>query len=292
MIERHLGQKTDYPQQYDSSVLVVEPRSTNREKYGLRGSEFVGFDIWSCYEVSFLRENGIPVSCLAKIVYPSSSKNIVESKSLKLYLNSFNMTYFKGTEAECLRDVEKVIRRDLEAILGVSRVRITLFQESQENQFHATYTMFGLPIEQGLSLDKEDKIVDFKENPDLLKGDEVDEWSFQQLYTTLLRSNCKVTHQPDWGNLYVHIRSHYLVDRVAFLKYVISFRNEYHFHEEVVEMIFKRLLDKFKPAELMVGAVYTRRGGCDISPIRSTHTELMENALIQSFILNVKKLRQ
>ena len=272
--------------------MVVEPRSTNREKYGLRGSEFVGFDIWSCYEVSFLRENGIPVSCLAKIVFPSSSKNIVESKSLKLYLNSFNMTYFKGTEAECLRDVEKVIRRDLEAILGVSRVRITLFQESQENQFHATYTMFGLPIEQGLSLDKEDKIVDFKENPDLLKGDEVDEWSFQQLYTTLLRSNCKVTHQPDWGNLYVHIRSHYLVDRVAFLKYVISFRNEYHFHEEVVEMIFKRLLDKFKPAELMVGAVYTRRGGCDISPIRSTHPELMENALIQSFILNVKKLRQ
>lgn len=290
MINKHLGQKTDYPQQYDPSVLVSEPRIGNREKYNLRGSEFVGFDIWNCYEVSFLRESGAPVTCVAKIVYPSSSKVIVESKSLKLYLNSFNMTYFKGEEHQCLLDVERVIRRDLETLIG-TRIRVSLFQTIAEPK--PTYSTFPvIPLEQSIDLSKI-FITDFKENPDLLMGEEMDtNNSVHKFYTTLLRSNCKVTHQPDWGDLYVHIRSKWVIEPVGFLKYIISFRNENHFHEEVVEMIFKRLLDRFNPAELMVGAVYTRRGGIDISPIRSTHPELMDNNLIQSHILNVKKLRQ
>ena len=270
-----LGEKVSYTQDYDPGILVREKRLNNREMYRIdHPLPFVGKDVWNCYEISFLKGDGFPINAVAKIVYDCSSEFIVESKSLKLYLNSFNMYKFNGDRLQAIRGFKKLVSKDLSKLLD-TKVSINLFFKEQNKKIFKDFTTIdSVIVEKTFSL--------FKESPEILQCKEgAQEFKIK---SSLLRSNCKITHQPDWGDLFVLYKGDKILDINSFIEYLISFRGENHFHEEVVEMIYKRLFDLLGPEELMVAAIYTRRGGIDINPIRANREELLDINLI-----NVKK---
>lgn len=291
---RHLGNSVVYTDQYDAGLLVPIERVHNRVKYGIDNADlpFVGYDTWNAYEVSFLLENGFPVSCVAKIVYPADSEFIVESKSIKLYLNSFNMSRYPGTREEASRVVEKIIAKDLSEAL---KTTVKVF-------FHFTET--NAPIWSKHSYDsfmELEEIVDaesleftqFNESPDTLVPETNPEYgNTLRVHTHSLRSNCRITNQPDWGDAFIHIEGESVPTAESLLQYIVSIRKESHFHEEIAECIYKRLWDKFKPTQLMVTCIYTRRGGIDICPARASHPELLSQNLGDSRVHVAKTLRQ
>lgn len=272
MIEAtHLGKISSYPQQYDKSVLVAVPRSINREIYNLKEDNlpFVGIDVWHAYEFSILLESGIPLVGILKIIYPTSSPFLVESKSLKLYLNSFNMERFENDPISSTELAVNRIKTDLSELLQCE-VEVTFFNHASisiPNDFQS-YSI----LEDIVPLSKLE-CRDYTENPELLAENKNRvspikspiKWG-----SFLLRSNCKITHQPDWGAVFLHMESNSMPSPESFLKYVVSLRNENHFHEEICELIFKRVYEKFSPQNLVVTCAYTRRGGIDINPIRAT----------------------
>jgi len=273
-IDKILGQKVDAPKSYSPEILVREDRQHNRDTVGLDGYNlpFIGCDVWNCWEFSTLTKNGLPVSFIVKITYNAKSKYIVESKSLKLYLNSFNMFLHKSSNPkEVVTIVRRLIRKDLQNLLELSEpeMRVDTFSfndyekgvisQSQKNNYFVTLET-DIPINL--------KFNTFNEDDSLL---EVEEFSYEKeirYHSSLLRSNCKVTHQPDWGDVYISIKGLKIPSKISLLNYIISFRNENHFHEEVCETIYKRLWDKFDPTSLQVYCKYTRRGGIDINPVR------------------------
>ena len=283
-----LGHRVEYPQTYDPKILVAVPRSLNRSLYGLDDDAlpFVGFDTWHAYELGFLTEKGLPVQAVLKIVYPATSPSIVESKSLKLYLNSFNMERIGRTPAEGLRQVTATIAADLSRLLG-AKVRVNPFTAFQQ-QIQYDFTGF-------MALENEPGMTDiefdcYTENPSLLQPSGR---SGQMLVSThLLRSNCKITRQPDWGSAFVRIKGRSLPTPESLLRYLVSIRSENHFHEEICEMIYKRLLDAFTPSEMSVSCIYTRRGGIDICPTRASHQHLLPQHLPNPFTMTRKLLRQ
>jgi 7-cyano-7-deazaguanine reductase len=290
-----LGEKVGISASYDPDILYRVERKENRDQYDLEEGKlpFKGFDVWNCYEVSFLLPNGLPINGVLKLVYSADSQYIVESKSLKLYLNSFNMSKFDSIE-----DVKGTIKRDLEVLLETkvylgffsSRqdlIRVSHFiKESWEDLVSKCSSHFpGIIFE------------DFKENPSLLRGVNYKNPStIHFVKTDLLRSNCKITKQPDWGDLFIGIKTQYHIDFSSLLQYIVSFRGENHFHEEIVETIYKRLWDKFEPEELLVYAKYTRRGGIDINPVRWSGKEMdlymKDFELLKEEFLSEKELRQ
>ena len=280
-----LGRTVEYPQQYDPSQLRREERSINRLKYGIYDNKlpFVGYDVWHCYEISFLTDNSCPINRVGKLIYPSHSEYIVESKSLKLYLNSFNMTKFGRDVYSCIPNVENIIQRDLSRLLEC-QVKFKLFEIGIHMKPYNNYFFF-FPSER-----TEFKV--FNENPSLLKVSRSNKIHELKFSSDFLRSNCKITHQPDWGDIFIYMKGYDIPEPTSLLQYIVSFRNENHFHEEVVEMIYKRLWDIFIPEELMVGAIYTRRGGIDICPCRATNEHLFDQNLIDIKILTDKLPRQ
>lgn len=289
-----LGKNTIYAEKYDKKLLFRIPRSENRAQYKIDDENlpFVGFDSWNCYELSFQTDNGLPLTRVMKMVYPSDSKYIVESKSLKLYLNSFNMDRFGKTKSEAENTVFSIIKKDLSELLETT-VQLSLFTESSDSQVpFSTYTQVDICDLIPIEVQEKMEFLHFKESPNLLKytlSDCLQEYKFR---SDLLRSNCRVTNQPDWGDLFVYIQSKYTIELSSVLEYLISFRKENHFHEEVVEMIYKRFLDTFKPEKLMVAAMYTRRGGIDINPIRATNIDLIDRVMIDPRCRIEKTLRQ
>jgi len=300
---QHLGKAGDgsvvkpyvTPDYIDKSLLVPVPRILNRTQYDLSGTEFYGFDTWHAYEVSFLLNNGYPVSCIAKLVYGSESESIVESKSLKLYLNSYNLAKMGDTVDEALSRVRKQISLDLSEAL-MTDVEVYLHRADEERHSIAQ------PLEsysfRCLDYEVEPESIEFNhynENPDILKTSE-DEYYDEDLWvwTPSLRSNCRVTNQPDWGDVYIYMKGEHLPTYESLLQYIVSMRKENHFHEEICECIYKRLLDKFGPDELFVCCLYTRRGGIDINPARYSHSHLgnIANGLRNSMVVSEKTLRQ
>ncbi len=289
-----LGKEASAPEKYDPSLLFRIPRFENRERYEIEALNlpFIGFDVWHCYEVSFLTANGFPVSRMLKFVVPAHSTFLVESKSLKLYLNSFNMERFDLTILKSEKIVLQRIKSDLEDLLEISVAVAFLNENNCENEpfvFFKDKDIQQLISEQQL---QQCKFTFFKEAPDLLAGIPttiMNEYAFR---TNLLRSNCRVTNQPDWGELFIRVVANFEIDLVSIIAYLISFRQENHFHEEVVEMIFKRLMDRFSPMKLMVAATYTRRGGIDINPIRSTDAEWIDSVMINPLLRTKKSFRQ
>lgn len=289
-----LGRHISSPEKYDASLLFRIPRSENRNRYNIDASHlpFVGYDVWNCYEISFLTNNGLPVSRVMKMMYPADSQFIVESKSLKLYLYSFNMDHFGKTVEEAVNRVAETIQTDMEQLLQ-TKVQISIFEEDSkvEKPFpilqHADLCNMA-------TLEKLESMTStrFVESPELLAGKLTNEEHIYSFRTDLLRSNCRVTNQPDWGDLFVRITTKYEINLSSIVSYLISFRKENHFHEEVVEMIYKRFYDIFEPEKLMVAALYTRRGGIDINPIRASHPELIDEALINMKVRVEKTLRQ
>ncbi len=289
-----LGKKVIQPEKYDYSLLFRIPRSENREIYEIDGENlpFVGYDIWNCFELSFLTNNGLPVSRVMKMIYSADSPYLVESKSLKLYLNSFNMDRFGNTVSEAEKIVGTIISHDLSLLLG-TEVYISLFDISCEvRQAFQSFDKFQLNKLVPVEVQEAIHFTQFKESPELLRSELSDIMHEYRFHTDLLRSNCPVTNQPDWGDLFVKIESRHIIDLSSVIEYLVSFRKENHFHEEVVEMIYKRFNDYFEPEKMMVAAMYTRRGGIDINPIRASHAELIDETLISTRLRVKKTLRQ
>jgi len=289
-----LGKTASTPEKYDASLLFRIPRSENREHYGINEAHlpFVGFDVWNCYELSFLTDNGLPVSRVMKLIYSADSPFLVESKSLKLYLNAFNMYSFGKTISEAVKRVTDTITGDLAGLLQ-TEVRVILFDA--DSQVQEVFPQLKTADLAGMvPLEKQESIIftRFKESPELLRSKKTDTIRHYAFRSDLLRSNCRVTNQPDWGDLFVEITTRHEIDLASIMEYLVSFRMENHFHEEVVEMIYKRFFDIFEAKKLMVAAMYTRRGGIDINPIRASHLELLDKAFLSLEFRMAKTLRQ
>lgn len=265
---KYLGKKVSGSLSYDPSLLVVVPRSENRKQYNIeeKALPFNGFDIWHAYEFSCLTRKGVPITRVIKLKYNCSSKYIIESKSLKLYLNSFNMTHLGDSIDEALRISKEYIIKDLSEKLQTN-VSLEFLEPKikQINLFENYNNIMTYVDEAKLELNK------YKEAPEVLKTDNTDLCKIYKLFFDSLRSNCRVTHQPDFGNVFICYESKKHIDEASLIQYLTSFRSEYHFHEECCEMIFKRLSDILDENDkLMVCALYTRRGGIDICPVRYT----------------------
>ena len=263
-----LGKASPYPDHYDASLLFPLPRDPKRHEIGIVGSvPFLGADFWTAFELSWLNLRGKPQVAIAHITVPCESTHIIESKSLKLYLNSFNNTRLESVDA-----VRERMREDLSrAIWGGEEVR------SQAGVRLLTPDLFECePVKEleGVVIDRLDVECDtYQPTPGYLKAAFGEKPVDEVLVSDLLRSNCPVTGQPDWGSVQVRY-SGPQIDQEGLLKYLVSFRNHSEFHEQCVERIYMDIMARCKPARLMVYARYTRRGGLDINPWRSSHPQL------------------
>ena len=277
----HLGKKSVGSEKYDSSLLVAIPRHENRKQYNIDSNKlpFDGWDVWHAYEFSVMTELGIPITRVIKLKYSCQSEFLVESKSLKLYLNSFNMSRFGKTIEDCLDICQKKIEKDLSEKLQTKVVINFLENSVSKVEIFCQFENIINYIDQ-----KTVRIDNFKEAPELLEVENFDNVQKKYLMFDSLRSNCRVTHQPDFGDVFIYYKSKKYIREDSLVKYLTSFRSENHFHEECCEMIFKRLSDLLdKNDELFVCALYTRRGGIDISPVRwNCDTDLAENLLEMS----------
>ncbi|QTH04201.1 NADPH-dependent 7-cyano-7-deazaguanine reductase QueF [Vibrio fluvialis] len=254
-----LGKKTEYANQYDPSLLQPVPRSLNRNDLNL-GNElpFLGCDIWTLYEMSWLNDKGLPQVAIGEVAIPATSANLIESKSFKLYLNSFNQTRFADWA-----EVQACLQKDLSACAGES-VQV-------EVKSLAAYTAQPIVTMQGECIDDQDiEISSYDFDDTLLAEASSDEIVEETLHSHLLKSNCLITNQPDWGSVEIAYRGP-KIDREALLRYIVSFREHNEFHEQCVERIFTDISRYCHPEHLTVLARYTRRGGLDINPFRSSH---------------------
>ncbi|WOD18385.1 NADPH-dependent 7-cyano-7-deazaguanine reductase QueF [Paraburkholderia kirstenboschensis] len=254
-----LGKASTYTEQYDASLLFPIARSNARDAIGIGAQlPFFGTDIWNAYELSWLNQRGKPQIAVATFFVPAESPNIVESKSFKLYLGSFAQTAFESIDA-----VRDTIKRDVSASCGATvSVHLT-----------APHDFAKLHMEEfeGMSLDRLDLDTDiYQPDASLLKA-ALDEAPVEEtLFSNLLKSNCPVTGQPDWGSVQIHYVGPQ-IDQAGLLRYIISYRNHTGFHEQCVEKIFIDVLKACKPVKLAVYARYTRRGGLDINPFRTNY---------------------
>ena len=254
-----LGVDSVYPSEYDASLLAPIPRVMSRGAlFGDESWPFKGYDLWTGYELSWLNLKGVPQVAIAEFQFPFDSPNIVESKSFKYYLNSYNQTSFFDRDAVCLQ-----LKQDLSAVAG-SDVEVTLFDVDnyQQGSVMDSENIDDLDIEIGeYSIDRSILVVE--ENV-LVEN--------QKLHSHLLKSNCPVTGQPDWATVGVHYSGKKISEK-ALLKYIVSFRQHQDFHENCVEKIFSDIKQQCSPDKLTVYARYTRRGGLDINPVRSDDYE-------------------
>jgi len=298
----HLGKAGDgsvvkpyvTPDSIDKSLLVPVPRHLNRTAYGLTGDEFYGWDTWHGYEVSFLLDSGYPVNAVIKCAYDSSSESIVESKSLKLYLNSYNMAKMGATVSDALEAARNQIAVDLtKTLMTEVDVYLHLATDDSTTELPVNKYDFRLLDEAYLDDPSSMQFDVYNESEDILEVG-VHDSNEQWVWTPSLRSNCRVTNQPDWGDVYMYMKGASLPSDTSLLKYIVSMRKENHFHEEICECLYKRLLDKFSPSELFVCCLYTRRGGIDINPVRYSHPHLgnLAAGLRNTMAISEKTLRQ
>ena len=299
-ISKHLGQTSQYKSQYDPDLLVREPRSSNREYLNIFDDDlpFVGSDTWNAYECSFLLNNGAPVTGVVKCIYPCSSKYIVESKSIKLYFNSFNMTKMGENREDAIASFEEDASIDLSELL---ETKVTIkFQDGDfvNKNLDNPNNEWKIQEYQNVDLleDQKDFVyTQYTEDPGLLEAIRREKDLEQRFYSGLLKSNCRVTSQPDWGDVFIHIKSKNAIDAHSIKKYVVSYRDECHFHEEICECFYKRLKDAFDPSELLVMCLYARRGGIDINPVRASSQDLIEkyaSNLIDPEAVHIKTSKQ
>mgnify|MGYP003330105195 CR=1 FL=1 len=260
-----LGKSSAYADHYDATLLFPIARSPKRDEIGLSGTlPFFGADLWTAYELSWLNPRGKPQVAIARITVPAESSHIVESKSVKLYLNSFNNTVFADA-----MEVQARLREDLSAaiweggkVMSSVGVQLTLPQDFDKEPVHEL---------DGLNLDRLDlECTHYQPAPELLTA-QFDEAPVSETLTSqLLKSNCLVTGQPDWASVRIAYTGPQ-IDQAGLLQYIVSFRNHNEFHEQCVERVFMDIWRRCKPSKLEVYARYTRRGGVDINPWRTSH---------------------
>lgn len=256
MVKNPLGQSTEYPSHYDPALLFPIARIDNRLKLGVDTYQlpFRGYDAWRAYEISWLSPKGKPVQAIGEFIVPADSATMVESKSLKLYLNSLNQTEFKTTE-----EAQDVIARDLSHITG-AKVLVQLFALDSAS-------LVPITLPGGVCLDHLDiEAREYTPKPDLLSCDDSKQVE-ETLYSNVFRSNCPVTQQPDWGTAVISYKGS-LINHAALLRYLISFRQHEGFHEDCAEQIYLDITRRCKPAGLNVSINFLRRGGIEINPVR------------------------
>ena len=266
--QSQLGKPTPYFDQYDASLLFPIAREDKRVEIGIRGvAPFFGADMWTAFELSWLNPRGKPQVAIAHFTVPCETPNIIESKSLKLYLNSFNNTKFANADevkARLRTDLSEAVWRDPASTIAPASIGVTLISAEQFDQE---------PVHEldGLSLDRLDiDCTRYTPAPGLLTVTP-DEAPVSEVFTSnLLKSNCLVTGQPDWGSVQISYTGDQ-IEQGGLLQYLVSFRNHNEFHEQCVERIFMDIWTRCKPMKLAVYARYTRRGGLDINPYRTSY---------------------
>lgn len=271
-LETHgiLGQSTSYPKTYAPDMLYPIPRALGRANLALPADALsIGMDWWQVFEMSWLNLHGISQVAMARLAIPATSDYIVESKSLKLYFNSLNFTEFDNQQA-----VKATVEKDLSACLKTD-VTFEIFEVNIANSLPISAPQ-GDCIDNALDIIGKKIAIVSDVNPSSLTvaNHGASNSQLQILHSHLLRSNCPVTNQPDWGTLEIQIDSQ-AIDRAGLLEYILSFRQHNGFHEQCVEQIFSDLTQVFAPKTLMVRAWYTRRGGIDINPCRVSDISLL-----------------
>ncbi len=271
--QSQLGKSSPYVDQYDPALLFPIARQTKRDEIGITASlPFMGADLWTAYELSWLNARGKPQVAIAQITIPCESPCIAESKSVKLYFNSFNNTRFEGIDHGAAQ-VREAIALDLgaatsgkprgQARVGVKLITSDLFANEKIQEL------------QGTQLDRLDvECTHYAPAPELLTAQFGEQPVTESLVSHLLKSNCLVTNQPDWGSVQINY-SGPQIDQAGLLKYIVSFRNHNEFHEQCVERIYMDVWQRCKPTTLSVFARYTRRGGVDINPFRTSHPQAL-----------------
>jgi len=256
--QSELGQLSNYDPHYNPERLFAIPRAGKRTEIGVDPNKlpFYGFDYWNHYEVSWLNEKGKPMVAVAEILYDCTTPYLIESKSMKLYFNSFNNTPFKSID-----EVKNTLERDLSQYVG-GKVAVRMISLKEKELAHLESAFTGECIDE---LDVNCSVYLVEPNCLTVENTMVEE----QLYSDLLKSNCLVTHQPDWGSVQISYKGQ-KINREGLLKYLVSFRDHNEFHEQCIERIFIDIMQRCKPKELSVYGRYTRRGGLDINPYRST----------------------
>ena len=269
-----LGKKSDYGSNYDPTRLYPIPRAGKRQEIGIDPTSplpFSGFDCWNHYEISWLNQKGKPVVAIAEIIYDCNSPNIIESKSLKLFFNSLNNSKFNN-----ITDVEQQVKKDLETRVE-AEVIVHIHPLDQLKDSALQKSPDGISLD-GLDVECSVYLVD----PSFLAvSDKIVE---ETLYSDLLKSNCLVTNQPDWGSVQIAYKGK-KIHREGLLKYLVSYRNHNEFHEQCIERIFIDIMRYCSPESLTVNGRYTRRGGLDINPYRTTEKSLPDRK-------NIRLIRQ
>ncbi|MBG5950808.1 NADPH-dependent 7-cyano-7-deazaguanine reductase QueF [Proteus terrae] len=253
-----LGKETQYHDQYDAELLQGVPRSLNRDSLSLTAENlpFHGGDIWTLYELSWLNSKGLPQVAIGHVELDANTENLIESKSFKLYLNSFNQTRFESWDV-----VEKTLLKDL-TTCAKGKVNLTIYPLSH-------FTSQPIVDFAGECIDEQDiEINNYQFDVQWLNESTTDTLVEETLVSHLLKSNCLITNQPDWGSVAIQYKGK-KIDREKLLRYLVSFRQHNEFHEQCVERIFHDIMQLCAPETLTVYARYTRRGGLDINPWRS-----------------------
>lgn len=257
-----LGKSSEYKDKYDNSLLFKLPRAEKRIELGINPNKipFYGVDIWNGYELSWLDPNGKPCVALVTLYIPADSEYIVESKSLKLYFNSFNNDYFKSYNV-----VANLIKNDLTNLLeidvvvnivDINKLETSIGNMDGENIDHIEVNCTEYDT-------ANPKLIKYKDNT-----------VTEEINSNLLKSNCLITNQPDWGSISIKYIGKQL-NRKNLIQYIASLRNHNEFHEQCVERIFYDILNTISPEYLSVYARYTRRGGIDICPYRTTDKDFI-----------------
>lgn len=253
MNDNPLGKRIDVPEKYAPEILFAVPRSIGRAS--LPTIAFSGYDVWNTYEFSYLNTDGTPVVRRLQIEYSADSQSIVESKSLKLYLGSFSFERF-----ECDEVVANIIRKDLATTVGARDVAVRFFTHRELS----TMTTF-----EGTTCvdDVDAKCSEYDYNPSLLQKIPTKS-CVGEFVSHLLKTNCPITGQPDWGTVLVRYDSAMGISAASLLRYIVSFRRHSGYHEQCCEQIFSDIHQLIEPDALLVACFYTRRGGIDINPVR------------------------
>jgi len=272
-----LGQATEYKSQYDASLLQGVPRALNRDELKLEANDlpFVGCDLWNIYELSWLNSKGKPVVATGVVKVPHDSEYLIESKSFKLYLNSFNQTKFD--------DIQSVLTHLTNDLSACASKAVSVELNANMDSFNEKLGTFSGSCLDDLDIEVDDYQLNPKFLSNLCSGDTVTE----TLYSHLLKSNCLITSQPDWGSVEITYTGK-KIDKEKLLRYLISFRQHNEFHEQCVERIYCDLMEFGEIDSLSVFARYTRRGGLDINPYRCTENNTNKNNTLN----NIRLLRQ
>ena len=260
-----LGENTHYPKTYNPDILYPISRNVGRDEIK-RATGFYqsyqGVDIWQAFEISWLNPKGISQVAILKLFIPADSPNIVESKSLKLYFNSLNFTVFEDKQQlidTIIQDISFCVKKDIKIYLGdLSDESFNTYLLEQKNC-----------IDDALDFYQDNILLTHDIDSSFLKNfNNKNHQQTYQFYSNLLRSNCPVTNQPDWGSVFFEITTSYQLDFAKILQYILSFRQHNGFHEQCVERMFADFMVHLNPSKLKIWANYTRRGGIDINPIR------------------------